>query len=97
MSSTSRDHIKRAELPLREIVKKLGLAMILALTLTNAVPAHAQASATGCKNSDYKAAGCVAPTPTAQVPEPNSLPLVAAGLIALSVLALSAKKRTIQQ
>jgi hypothetical protein len=80
-----------------EIVKKLGLAMILALTLTNAVPAHAQASATGCKNSNYKAAGCVAPAPAAQVPEPNSLPLVAVGLLALSMLALFAKKRTIQQ
>jgi hypothetical protein len=78
-------------------VKKLGLAMILALTLTNAVPAHAQASATGCKNSNNKAAGCVAPTQPAQMPEPNSLPLVAAGLLALSVLALFAKKRTIQQ
>jgi hypothetical protein len=80
-----------------EIVKKLGLAMILALALTNAEPAHAQASATGCKNSDYKAAGCVAPTQPTPMPEPSSLPLVAAGLLALSVLALFAKKPKIQQ
>jgi PEP-CTERM motif len=68
-------------------MKKLILAMAFAVALVNVAPAHADASDQGCKNSDGKAAGCQdgKKKDPGTVPEPSTVLLLAAGLLAVGL------------
>jgi hypothetical protein len=85
-------------LDLQEIylVKAMCVICLLALTIFT-VPAallHADASRNGCKNSDGRAKGCSDP---ASMPEPASSALVAAGLLAITGLAMGIRRKRLIQ
>jgi hypothetical protein len=72
----------------------LLLALAVAVVALHGVPVFADASQTGCINSNYKAAGCVAPS---TVPEPGSLSLLATGLVAVGGLAVAFRRKRLAQ
>ena len=75
------------------IMKKLCLlvAALFVVLMLSGMPAFADASATGCQNSDNKASGCSSVATTA--PEPGSLALLAAGILVVGVGAAIVRRR----
>jgi hypothetical protein len=78
------------------LVKTICATCLFALAIFT-MPAtllHADASSTGCKNSDGRAKGCGDPV---SMPEPASSALVATGLLAIAGLAIGlGRKRLVQ-
>jgi len=74
------------------IMKELCLlvAALFMVLMLSGMPAFADASATGCKNSDNRASGCSDPT---TAPEPGSLGLLAAGILVVGVGAAIVRRR----
>jgi hypothetical protein len=78
------------------LVKTICVTCLLALAIfiTPATLVHADASPNGCEHSDGKAKGCGDPV---SMPEPASSALVAAGLLAITGLAIGlGRKRVVQ-
>ena len=74
------------------MMKKLCLlvASLFVILMLSCMPAFADASPNGCKNSDGKASGCSDPT---TAPEPGSLGLLAAGILVVGVGAAIVRRR----
>jgi hypothetical protein len=74
-------------------MKKVCLLVVslFVVLMLSCMPAFADASATGCQNSDNRASGCSADPTTA--PEPGSLGLLAAGILVVGVGAAIVRRR----
>ena len=73
-------------------MKKLCLfvASLFVVLMLSCMPSFADASANGCQDSDDRASGCSDPT---TAPEPGSLGLLAAGILAVGVGAAIVRRR----